>query len=435
VIVGGGISGLAAAYANRNSDYLLLELSDRIGGTSAAASHDKAMMCQGAHYELAYPEYYGEEVLKMLEELKIIQFEPWKKHWSFVDKQHIIPYQRRQQCYFNGKIQSDVLPVGEEKELFLELISDYSGKMPLPSRLSKETERKLNDLTFSQYLDQHITLSSQFKRGLDYHMMDDYGAGINEVSAFSGIHYFMCRPYYRQTVDLFSPPQGNYYFIDKIQNRLSSSRIKTQHLVRSITKHDAQYVLQVIDLENKGILEIQTQKVIYAGQKHALKYIYPEQDSLFNNVYAPWMVVNLVCKKEISNYGFWQNEFIGENPSFLGFVDSSVQHADNPYRIFTAYYCFDPQSRDYLTTIEAHKEKVAGETQSYIEEMLGTKISPEAAYVNLMGHAMPVPKPGYLFKDANYNPDAQLIYAGVDNGRLPLLFEALDSGLMTRQFV
>ena len=39
------------------------------------------------------------------------------------------------------------------------------------------------------------------------------------------------------------------------------------------------------------------------------------------------------------------------------------------------------------------------------------------------------PGPGHLLNDANERPDADMIYAGVDNGRLPLLFEAVDSGL------
>jgi hypothetical protein len=53
-----------------------------------------------------------------------------------------------------------------------------------------------------------------------------------------------------------------------------------------------------------------------------------------------------------------------------------------------------------------------------------------------MGHAMPIPQPGYLFKDANTNrSNPNLVYAGVDNGRLPLLFEAMDSGIMAAKEV
>ena len=58
------------------------------------------------------------------------------------------------------------------------------------------------------------------------------------------------------------------------------------------------------------------------------------------------------------------------------------------------------------------------------------------AHIRVMGHAMPVPKAGYLLKDMNeYLFSKRIKYAGVDNHRLPLLFEAIDSGLIAAKEV
>ncbi|MFY0689192.1 MAG: NAD(P)-binding protein [Cyclobacteriaceae bacterium] len=433
LIVGGGASGVAAAYAHRKQDYLLVELSNRMGGTAGTVNHRGTQICQGAHYELAYPDNYGEEVLQLLESLNIIKYESWRKLWTFTDSQHIIPYQRRQQCFINGEITTDVLPDGAEKMRFLDFLSQYRDKMPLPSRLASENERLLNDITFTQFLSP-LNLSPSFIRGLDYHMMDDYGGTCHQVSAFAGIHYFMCRPYYQQTVDLFSPPVGNAYFINRMLAQLSPEKIRTHQLVKSIVKSGERYQAEVLDVNQKYRYIINANKIVYAGQKHALKYIFEEESRRFNNDYAPWMVINIVCPKEEGVYGFWQNEFLGENPSFLGFIDSSVQDTAAPYRIFTAYYCLKPSDRAYLTTIEENKKRIVDETIQYITRALRQSISPLAAYIKIMGHAMAIPKPGYLFKDANNQPDAQMTYAGIDNGRLPLLYEALDSGLQSQGF-
>ena len=47
-----------------------------------------------------------------------------------------------------------------------------------------------------------------------------------------------------------------------------------------------------------------------------------------------------------------------------------------------------------------------------------------------MGHAMSIPKINNLFNDKNlHRSEPNMVYAGVDNSRLPLLFEALDSGI------
>ena len=60
----------------------------------------------------------------------------------------------------------------------------------------------------------------------------------------------------------------------------------------------------------------------------------------------------------------------------------------------------------------------------------------EKVYVKVHGHGMPIPAPGYLFRDGNrQSPYPGLAYAGVDNGRLPLLLEAMDSGISAARLV
>ena len=49
---------------------------------------------------------------------------------------------------------------------------------------------------------------------------------------------------------------------------------------------------------------------------------------------------------------------------------------------------------------------------------------------------MPVPKKGYLFNDRNEQTKKDnFLFAGVDNGRLPLMFEALDSGILAANLI
>ena len=88
VIVGGGIAGLSAAYALKGKDYQVLELADRFGGTSGANRTAILNFAQGAHYDLEYPDYYGVEVLEMLERLGIISYQSWKKMWAFKLRHH-----------------------------------------------------------------------------------------------------------------------------------------------------------------------------------------------------------------------------------------------------------------------------------------------------------------------------------------------------------
>lgn len=433
LIVGGGIAGLAAANRLRGTDYLLCELSKELGGTSSAYRNNELTFSQGAHYDLSYPSNYGAEVLQFLEELNIIKYQPWNDRWSFVDTQYLIKHRRKNQCYDHGEFRKDVLAESDLKASFLTLMRAYKNDMRLPSRTIDKKHHALDKITFTDFLSTKLKLTPDFIKGLDYHMKDDYGSNASTVSALAGIHYFACRPYYDEVVELFSPPEGNNYFIQKMADRLTSDQLLTEHLVSQITETADGFKVNIIDVANQRIKVVKAKKIIYAGQKHALKFIYPVGYELFKeNEIAPWMVVNVVIDNKLPKLGFWQNEMLTDDPTFLGFVDSDTQHGNPEYRVLTGYYCLPPSSRENLINAEENKAAIAEMTIKHMSSYFKEDITSLVKRVDLkvMGHAMPIPKPGYLFNDRNEaggNPN--IIYAGVDNGRLPLLFEALDSGL------
>ncbi|MEO1050296.1 MAG: NAD(P)-binding protein [Bacteroidota bacterium] len=438
LIVGGGIAGLSAANQLQGEDFLLCELSNDFGGTSGSHDFKGVNFAQGAHYDLAYPDYYGDEVLDMLSNLDIIYQQKWKSSWSFKEQDYIIPFRLRNKCFENGQHRKDVLIEGEMKQDFLKVISPFLSSMKLPTRLIDEEIRNLDKLNFIDFLQERMTLDASFIRGLDYHMLDDYGGTANQVSALAGIHYFMCRPYYSEVVELFSPPQGNHYFVQKLADGLPESQLLTQHLVRRIQETENGFVAEVVDIANQQVKQVKAGRIVYAGQKHALQYIFPQDFQLFkDNVYAPWLVLNFIVENDKEDYGIWQNEILTEDISFLGFIDSNAQHAKpQENRVLTAYYCLPPESRKDLANVESNKVEIVNKTLDYINAYYGKDLtgSVKQVFMKAMGHAMPIPKVGYLFNDRNATrPNPNLAYAGVDNSRLPLLFDAMDSGIQAVQ--
>ncbi|TRX50642.1 FAD-binding protein [Fulvivirga sp. M361] len=440
LIVGGGIAGMAAACELKEKDFLLCELSGQLGGTSSAYLSGNLTFAQGAHYDMGYPDYYGKEVLKLLEGLNIIQPQPWKNTWGFVDQQHLIMHRRKNQCFDRGEFRKEVISDTPLKKPFFELMNKYQGQMPLPTRLIHEKHHELNQLSFVDFLQNELDVNDDLIRSVSYHMKDDYGADAYQVSALAGIHYFACRPYTKDIVELFSPPEGNHYFIRKMADYVGPERLKTTHLVKSIEEVLNGFSVKIIDIATKTIKVIKTGKIIYAGQKHALKYIFPQDYSLFQDVsYAPWMVVNVVLNGFNDSMGYWQNEMLTEDDTFLGFVDSSTQHtASGDHRILTAYYCLPPTSREDLINAEVNKSQIAQMTvkhlSGYFEKDLSNQV--ERIDIKVMGHAMPIPGKNHLFKDKNlHRSNKNIAYAGVDNGRLPLLFEAMDSGIIAAGLV
>ena len=434
VIVGGGIAGLSAGCSLKGRDFMLFELSSNLGGSSGSYQFQGLDFAQGAHYDLAYPSNYGEATLALLESLDIIGFDSLSGFWNFKDTQYLIDPDRETRCWDQGQIRKGMLPASEVTRIMLQLMEPFKDEMIMPTRLINPKYHNLNSITFQDWLSQNMSLSDPLIRSLDYQMRDDYGGTAREVSALAGIHYFMCRPYYTDDVPLFSPPQGNAYFVNKMARTIGSDHIRTGHLVSSIRPEQEGFTVEVIDVKEGVKRQVSARKVIYAGQKYALPYVYPEARGLFDeNTYAPWVVVNLVVKPGNEPMPIWQNEMLGGPHGFLGFVNSHAQaNSSDERQVLTGYFCLRPEERHLLVSEGDFAQQLAQETVLWVGNFFGTPIEDrvEKVFVKIMGHAMPVPVPGYLLNDRNRNrKNPDIAYAGVDNGRLPLLFEALDSGL------
>lgn len=441
-ILGGGIAGMTAAYQCRKKDFVLCELSDNLGGSSSALQFKGESFAQGAHYDLTYPHYFGEDVLQMLEGLQLIQFNPISHYWDFKDPQYLIEDAIEGQSWVDGKFRNDVLEENPLTLKFLDLMSLSVGKMKAPTRLIDKNLHYLNQITFYDYLKSKITLDKNLLRSIDYQLLDDYGGTSKEVSALAGTYYYASRPYLGEHNTVFSPPQGNFYFIEKMLAHIPKENILTKHLVRSIEKTKTGFLVQVIDVATQAIQPFAVKQIIYAGQKHALKYIFPKDAHLFaQNQTVPWLVMNFIVKKTILPKGFWQNEIITKDKTFLGFVDNDAQFGtQKDFSVLTAYFCFPAAYRKTLAEMKDFDDLVDYTLQqisAYFEmDKAILEANIQKVFIKVMGHAMTVPTVNYLLNDKNLlRSEANLMYAGVDNARLPILFEAIDSGIQAARFL
>lgn len=439
LIIGGGIAGLSAAVAvGKGRDFLVCELSDRWGGTSSALAYQNLSIAQGAHYELQYPAYFDEELLGFWEDLGVISYNQTIAHWEFQDKQYLIAGEKEGRTWNGKQYREDVLPESEEAKAFLAHIEKhFLGKIKLPTRLIAPELHYLNTLSFEAYLQKHLpALTPELLRAIDYQMLDDYGGVSKQISALAGVYYYGARPYTAEENIVFSPPQGNFYFVEKLLAHLPTEALLRQRLAYRISITKTHLNVEVLNVQTQTIETIQAKSLIYAGQKHALKHIFPKDYPLFQDTArAPWMVVNVVLSKALEKPIFWQNEIVKDNISFLGFVNSAAQSEGAGRQVLSAYFCFKPEDRDKLADVEAQKTYWTNYTLHEIADYY--KISEkslqdnvEAVFIQVMGHAMAIPTPTFLWRNANNErTHSHIVYAGADVGRLPLMLEACDSGI------
>ena len=439
LIVGGGIAGVSAAMFLKDEDFLLAEAGETLGGTSGSDHWKSARFATGAHYELAYPKNFGKDVIDALTQMGIISWNAYTQMHEFNDKRFVIHPSDMEQCYRKGDVLEDVMDTDEGREEFEKILRTYYGEMPLPTRLISEEFHELNAVSFYDFLSNKMKVTKELKRRIDYQMLDDWGGTSDQVSALAGIHYYTCRPYNEKEVQLFSHPTGNKYFIEEMIGQLERpERILTNTLVSKIIPIENGVHVHLTDREG-GCTAVRTKSVIYAGQKHVLKYIAPPelQEKIPTTEYAPWVVINFVCKKGIQ-FEKWQNDVLTDKMEFLGFVNSQKQHkTSKTHDVFTAYYCFESEQRNALVDLETHPEKIVDATVQLIEEETGSSFANaiEHVTVKLMGHAMPIPLPNYLSFEASKAIHPRIHLAGVDTGRLPLFYEACDSGIQAAKAV
>jgi len=438
LIIGGGIAGLSAANALNSNDFLLMEMDDELGGSSGAKTINGNLCSQGAHYDLSYPDNYGKDGLSLLEDMNVIGFDSLKSQFTFKDTQFLINEENQETCYTRDGFHNSPIKSSVNKADFLSLISPYVGEMKMPTRLIDDKFKGLNNVTFFDFLDKYLIHDPQLISGIDYQMMDDYGANCSRISALAGIHYYACRDYYGgNKPELFSPPEGNYYFVKKLYDQLKPEQVKSSSIIFHIERKNNLYYSKYLNTQTNIVQTVVSKNIIYAGQKNALRFIYPQYHQLFKATnYSAWVAINFELENEIKGPLKWQNDMLGVNKNLMGFVNSGTQKSKD--KVLTMYLCFNPKERIKMPEIMANPSLIVQEGVSFLNEYFNTRCEQniKSAHVKVMGHAMPIPEKGYLFNDRNDQTKKDNFYfSGVDNGRLPLMFEALDSGIYAANLI
>ena len=210
LIAGGGVAGLAAARALRGrgrDDFALLELEDEAGGNARAGELGGLACPLGAHY-LPVPGDHNPDLQGLLEELGLRRREAGR--WVYDER--ALCHSPQERLFFQGQWQPGLLPtegVGPttwaQYRRFAALVAqaqrtaaahvryqiphlfvDKNNALPL---LFKAQDA----LVFADFLQKNNLTDPHLLWYLDHCCRDDYGAGLGQVSAWAGIHYFAGR--------------------------------------------------------------------------------------------------------------------------------------------------------------------------------------------------------------------------------------------------
>ena len=392
VIVGGGISGLSAAWKldkQNFRDFVLLEMEPQAGGNARWGENDITRYPWAAHY-VPVPSKKSILVRELLEDLGVLRDAKWDDR--------ALCFAPQERLFIHGRWQEGIEPDFDHDQFrrFESLMAEYraSGAFTIPIATGRRPS-ELNAITMSAWMDQHQFNSPYLRWYINYACRDDYGASLQTTSAWAGIHYFASRE--PEEKGPLTWPEGNGWITHQLLARLGRY-VQPNSPVYRITRDHTR--LRVFTEEIEYIAEA----VVFAAPTFIAPYIIEGAAPVQGFVYSPWLTANLTLERPPQERGIelaWDN-VIYDSPA-LGYVDATHMSLASHHErnVWTYYWSFAEH-----TPPDARRLLLAKDWTYWKEAILNdlSRAHPDirrcVSRIDIMriGHAMIRPTPGFPWR-------------------------------------
>lgn len=455
VIAGGGMAGLAAARALELAGVqgaALLDTQAAMGGNSQGGQI-KGIACPlGAHY-LPVPGDDAHEVQDWLEQLGVRQRVSGR--WRY-DERYLC-HSPQERLFWQGAWHEGLLPVHgvsqrtlDQYALFEKRVSEAmklvafampsirvwqrSGQLPA-------AHARLDAQSFDQWLAEQGLDDERLLWYLGYCCRDDFGAGLAQVSAWAGIHYFASRHGFhapRQESEheaeelgeqVLTWPQGNGWLAQQLVAGLKSTQQQTDCSVLAMTEDASGVQIDTYHHSRKQHERWLTKHCVVALPTFIAARVLRNPPDFLRTVagrlnWAPWLVANIHIDSPLADYPgaepAWDNVLYQDgNQGGLGYVDAGNQRLDRVSRKPTVLSHYQALG-DWA---DGRKQLMAQPFAFWRDRIVNTLSEPHADLlqratrmeITRYGHAMAIPRPGdqkvlsEIALKANMNKRKQLL--------------------------
>ncbi|CAN5370205.1 FAD-dependent oxidoreductase [soil metagenome] len=456
IVVGAGISGLAAARAFAKAgvdDVQVFDLEDAPGGNSRGHAMGGMGCPLGAHY-LPIPGERAVEVIELLEELGLRRTEGGQPVY---DERHLC-HSPQERIFIAGHWHDGLLPPVEalpadQRETTLAQYRRFGalvakvgdgGAFAIPTARATWSPEltALDAITFARWLDAQSLTAPALRWYLDYCCRDDYGAGAPQVSAWAGLHYFASRHGFHAPGDgsderegVFTWPEGNAWLGRKLAAPLGD-RLHTGRMALRVTEGRQTASVDVWNAIDSRVERWTSPRLVLAVPLFiAARLLDAPPPALLEAAaamrHAPWLVANVQIGEPLTDHPgaapSWDNvvydplvvasanplvvaspdPLVGSsaNPTLspaLGYVDAMHQ-STRPYAgptVLTAYWALGGDNPEQLKSQRARllNEPWSAWAQAVVGNLLPAHpdLPGKITRIDLMryGHAMSIPVPG-----------------------------------------
>jgi hypothetical protein len=456
VIVGGGIAGLAAARRldqRDQRDFLLIELERQPGGNAASGRNAVSAYPWGAHY-VPLPNDESTEVLALFEELGIIRGHD--ANGAPVYDEEFLCADPMERLFDAGRWQEGLLPqIGitendrRQYENFFARMeslrsmrgSDDRPAFAIPVDLSSRDTAllALDRKTMAEWMTEQGWDSVPLRWHVDYSCRDDYGAGIAQVSAWAGVHYFASRRGRAANADrdaVVTWPEGNGWIAKKLAAPCAT-RTQSGAVVYNIQQSDGDVIVDYLEVERERSVRVKAHGVVCAAPRFVAHRMIRDLPGGNDAVYSPWMVANITLDQLPAGFGTplaWDN--VARSSDSLGYVVATHQnvHPVPHETVITHYWPLDAAApaderqralarthADWCERIVADLDRVHPGIHSHVRNI----------DVWVWGHGMIRPVPGFIWGDARQKmqqAQGRIVFAHSDMSGISIFEEAFIRG-------
>lgn len=430
LIVGGGIAGLSAGWKFQRSgfdNFLIAELEDRMGGNTRYGENAISRYPLGAHY-LPLPSPESRAVREMLADFGVLQGNPHAAHPRYDERFLCATPQER--LYQRGSWHEGLMPAFINSTAERQQIGEFQRRIEgfktwrdrqgrrafsIPLEYSSRAPEllALDRITFAAWLRREGLECPSLRWYLNYTSRDDFGTGIDAVSAWAGLHYFACRDGEAENASgetVLTSPEGNGWIVRRLEERLHPQLLCGAMATKIRHSNNGRLVETDLFLpkENRSI-RIEAEQLIWAGPLFVLRHVWPDAPEPVRLAaqefdYAPWLVANLTLSEAPRTRSgaplSWDN-VLHDSPG-LGYVVATHQQLrvrPGPMNI-TYYRAFDQAPSRTI------RQKMLNATRENWADEIFDELSPPHPELREIatrfdvfrhGHAMVRPLPGLIW--------------------------------------
>ncbi|MBS1208385.1 MAG: amine oxidase [Proteobacteria bacterium] len=460
-ILGSGVAGLFAGWRLAQAgftDFCILG-GPEPGGNTAGSVLAGIPCPTGAHY-LPLPSMESIHVREMLADFGVLRGDPHAARPVYDES--VLVHAPDERLFMAGKWQEGLVPQHGLDDMAREQIRRFFAEVarlrtergadgrrafviPLVQSSSDPAFTGLADETFAVWLGRNGFTAPPLCWYLDYCCRDDYGEGIEQVSAWAGLHYFASRDGHAANAEdgtVLTWPEGLQPVARHLRERIGAVRWLEGMALR-VSEHRHGVEVCCFDAARDEAFTLHAKRVIVAMPLHVAAHVVANlADFGFDKTRdlpasASWLVSNFLLdgfppEPDVRQPLAWDNVIYGSQG--LGWVVAThqwIRQAKPAQTVFTAYHALanlpPAVARAWL----------AKASPAELLELAGRDL--KAAYgsgfqryvqrveITVRGHAMATPAPGFLNRPgiaALRAADRKILFAHADLSGLSVFEEA-----------